>query len=50
MAVIYFIFMLGGAFGYRVPPVGWRPEGWTPPEQSRKAMITEHGETAIAEQ
>jgi len=42
MAVIYFCFMTGGAFGYRVPPVGWRPEGWTPPEQSRKAMITQH--------
>ena len=23
MAVIYFVFMLGGAFGYRVPPAGW---------------------------
>src|SRR5215468_3559722 len=42
MAVIYFAFMMGGAFGYRVPPVCWRPEGWTPPEQSRKAMITQH--------
>src|SRR5262245_39413249 len=42
MAAIYFVFMIGGAFGYRVPPVGWQPEGWTPPDQSRKAMITEH--------
>jgi MFS family permease len=31
MAAIYFVFMLGGAFGYRLPPVGWRPEGWTAP-------------------
>jgi MFS family permease len=31
MAAIYFVFMMGGAFGYRVPPTGWRPEGWTPP-------------------
>jgi MFS family permease len=23
----YLVFMLGGAFGYRVPPAGWRPEG-----------------------
>ena len=22
--------MLGGAFGYRLPPAGWGPEGWTP--------------------
>ena len=42
MAAIYFAFMLGGAFGYRVPPLGWRPEGWTPPARSTRAMIT-HG-------
>jgi MFS family permease len=23
----HLVFMLGGAFGYRVPPAGWRPEG-----------------------
>ena len=27
LALIYFIFMLGGAFAYRVPPAGYRPEG-----------------------
>jgi MFS family permease len=31
MAAIYFVFMMGGAFGYRVPPTGWKPAGWTPP-------------------
>jgi len=31
MAAIYFVFMMGGAFGYRLPPAGWRPQGWTPP-------------------
>ncbi len=40
MAVIYFVFMMGGAFGYRIPPAGWRPEGWTPPAKSAKSMIT----------
>ncbi|MFC5583551.1 OFA family MFS transporter [Nitratireductor kimnyeongensis] len=40
MAAIYFVFMMGGAFGYRIPPAGWRPEGWTPPEKSTKSMIT----------
>lgn len=39
MAAIYFVFMMAGAFGYRVPPTGWRPEGWTPPASSN-AMIT----------
>jgi len=38
MAAIYFVFMLGGAFGYRLPPTNWRPDGWTPPVT--KAMIT----------
>lgn len=31
MALLYLVFMLGGAMGYRVPPAGWKPEGWTPP-------------------
>ena len=39
MAAIYFVFMMSGAFGYRLPPTGWKPEGWTPPA-SAKAMIT----------
>jgi MFS family permease len=41
MAAGYFLFMLVGAFGYRLPPAGWHPEGWTPPENT-KAMITQH--------
>jgi MFS family permease len=40
MAAIYFVFMLVGAFGYRVPPAGWRPDGWTPAD-SANAMITQ---------
>jgi MFS family permease len=28
LAAIYFVFMMGGAFGYRLPPAGWRPSGW----------------------
>ena len=39
MAGIYFVFMMAGAFGYRIPPGGWRPEGWTPPA-TQNAMIT----------
>ncbi len=31
MASIYFVFMMGGALSYRVPPSGWKPENWTPP-------------------
>ena len=31
MAASYFVFMLAGSLSYRTPPVGWRPQGWTPP-------------------
>jgi len=42
MALIYFVFMMGGALGYRVPPSGWKPEGWTaPPAQAKNQMITQ---------
>lgn len=41
MGVIYFIFMMIGAFAYRVVPAGWQPEGWIPPSE-KKSMITEH--------
>jgi MFS family permease len=40
MAAIYFVFMMGGAFGYRVPVSGWKPAGWTPPAAATDAMIT----------
>jgi MFS family permease len=30
MGVIYFTAMMAGAFGYRLPPAGWQPRGWTP--------------------
>lgn len=36
MGGIYFVFMMIGAFAYRVTPAGWQPEGWVPPsERSR---------------
>jgi MFS family permease len=39
MGIIYFIFMTIGAFAYRVPPAGWKPDGWTAPAKAN-AMIT----------
>ncbi len=41
MAALYFVFMMGGALTYRVPPTGWKPEGWTPPPAADNAMITQ---------
>src|SRR5262245_54463462 len=40
MALIYFIVMTAGALGYRLPPTGWKPEGWTPKIDRSKGMIT----------
>ena len=39
LAVIYAAFMLCGSLGYRVPPVGWKPAGWTPPSPKGNVMI-----------
>ena len=43
MALIYLVAMLFGAFGYRVPPTGWTPAGWTaPPPAATKLKTTRH--------
>jgi MFS family permease len=41
MGVIYLVFMMIGAFAYRVPPAGWRPDGWTAPAKAN-AMISRY--------
>jgi MFS family permease len=41
LAAIYFVFMIGGALGYRVPAGDWQPERWTSqPTDTGTAMIT----------
>ena len=43
MAAIYFVFMMVGALSYRVPPTGWKPANWNPPENNKaKALITQN--------
>ncbi len=43
MAAIYFVFMMAGALTYRIPPSGWKPEGWTlPVAHVNNAMITQN--------
>lgn len=50
MAAIYFVFMIGGALTYRVPPTGWKPEGWAAPaKKASNAMITDrHVHVSVA--
>lgn len=45
MGIVYLVFMMGGAFGYRVPAPDWKPEGWTPPPQKEGSLITVHNVT-----
>ena len=41
LAGIYFVFMLGGALGYRLPAEGWRPAGWDPALSMRKPLVSD---------
>ncbi|ENV96513.1 hypothetical protein F937_00221 [Acinetobacter calcoaceticus ANC 3680] len=40
LAGVYFIFMIGGAFGYRIPPSNWKPNGWEPTIAKSKGLVT----------
>lgn len=41
LAAIYFVSMMLGSFGYRLPAEGWKPAGWQPPAASKaKALVT----------
>jgi MFS family permease len=44
LAAIYFVFMMAGALGYRVPAAGWKPAGWNPPvaKAENKMITTRH--------
>ncbi len=41
LGIVYFIFMMVGAFIVRVPAPGWKPEGYTPPVVEQK-LITKN--------
>lgn len=42
LAIGYFIFMMGGALLYRVPPSGWAPPGWTPTAAGNGLITSRH--------
>jgi MFS family permease len=46
LAAIYFVAMMAGSFTVRVPADDWKPEGWTPPDQSKASLITAGNVTA----
>ncbi|KQW45172.1 MFS transporter [Nocardioides sp. Root1257] len=40
LGIVYFAFMMFGAFTIRVPAEDWRPEGWDPAEVAEKKLVT----------
>ena len=48
MAAIYFVFMMGGALGYRVPASGWTPAGWTAPAAATPRKMVAPGHVNVA--
>jgi MFS family permease len=42
MGILYFLFMLYGAFTIRVPRVDWKPAGWSPSMAHKSALISTH--------
>lgn len=42
LGLVYLACMSLGAFGYRLPAPGWKPEGWAPSPAKAKALITTH--------
>jgi MFS family permease len=48
MALVYFVFMMGGALSYRVPATGWKPKGWTPPVPSTTNTMITHGHVHVS--
>ncbi|EKS31837.1 OFA family MFS transporter [Afipia clevelandensis] len=42
MGIIYLVFMMIGAFSYRVPPAGWVPDGWTATAKANTMITTKN--------
>lgn len=45
LGIVYLAVMGLGALGYRVPPPGWKPEGWQPPPPKAQSMVTSNDVT-----
>jgi MFS family permease len=48
LAAIYFVFMMGGALGYRLPPEDWKPTGWQPSSSKRVLQTDRHVSLEVA--
>ncbi|MCW5977434.1 MAG: OFA family MFS transporter [Bryobacteraceae bacterium] len=43
LAAIFYVGVIGAAQFFRVPPAGWRPEGWSPPTGRAAAGVSPRG-------
>ena len=47
MGLIYFVVMMIGAFGYRLPAAGWTPAGWSAPSAGAQSGMITHGQVHL---
>lgn len=47
MGCIYLVAMLCGAFAYRIPAPGWKPQGWTQPAEDAKQVFITKGHVHV---
>lgn len=48
LGLVYFVAMMAGAFGYRVPRADWKPAGWTPKPEAKSMVTTHHVHVDVA--
>lgn len=49
LGTIYFVAMMVGAFSFRVPPPGWKPEGWSSSaSQQRQQQVSSVSDTTAS--
>jgi MFS family permease len=48
LGAIYLISMMLGAFVVRLPPEGWQPEGWTPPDEDEVGSLQTTADVSAA--
>jgi len=46
LGVVYFCFMMFGAFTVRVPAEGWKPKGYEPAQEEQQKLVTTGGVSA----
>jgi MFS family permease len=48
LGAIYLVSMMLGAFVVRLPPEGWQPEGWTPPDEDEVGSMQTTADVSAA--